>query len=362
MIDACVDRVRKGRGAAGNATGRYEHQSRHAVDDGWDLPEDDLPPFRTTVSEETARSAITRNDSPDVPFDRSINTYRGCEHGCVYCYARPMHAYVGLSPGLDFESRLFAKANVVEVLQCELAKPGYRCAPVMLGAATDPYQPIEKDWNLTRRVLKVLSDCNHPVAITTKSASVVRDIDLLRDMAARNLVAVGISVTTLDRDLARTMEPRASTPHKRLEAMAALRDAGVPVSVMASPMIPHLNDHELEDILSAAQVHGAHHASYILLRLPLEVKDYFAEWLDNHAPDRATRVLNAVRETRDGALYQSSFKTRRSGTGPYAELLAQRFALACKRLGLNRAETGEVPLSTVQFRPPVLPGSQMSLF
>jgi len=360
LADEVPDVPRKGRGVAGNASGRFEGLSRHRTADGW--WEEDLPILRTTVVQETAKSVISSNTSPDLPFDRSINPYRGCEHGCVYCYARPTHAYVGLSPGLDFESQLFAKTNVREALRAELSKRNYRCKPIMLGAVTDPYQPIERDWKLTRSVLEEFASCQHPVIITTKSASILRDMDILKDMAAEGLVAVGMSVTTLDRTLARTMEPRASTPEKRLDAIADLTDAGVPVTIMAAPMIPHLNDHELENLLSAAAGKGAKSAYYSLLRLPLELKELFSEWLHNNAPDRARHVLNGVRATRDGKLYQSGFDRRMRGTGVYAEMLEKRFRLACNKFGLNEREPSELPLRTDLFRPPVIPGSQMSLF
>ncbi len=359
-IDEVPDALRKGRGVAGNASGRFESLSRHRTDDGW--WEEDLPPLRTTVTPETAKTIISSNTSPDLPFDRSINPYRGCEHGCVYCYARPTHAYLGLSPGLDFESQLFAKTNAREALRAQFWKRGYQCKPIMLGAVTDPYQPIERDWKLTRGVMEELAECGHPVIITTKSANILRDLDILAPMAARGLAAVGMSVTTMDRTLARTMEPRASTPGKRLDAIGALVDAGVPVTIMAAPMIPHLNDHELENLLCAAAGKGATSAYYSLLRLPLELKELFSGWLDNHAPDRASRVLNGVRETRGGKLYQSDFDSRMRGTGEYAGLMEKRFRLACRKLGLNEREPAELPLRTDLFKPPALPGSQMALF
>jgi DNA repair photolyase len=358
--------ARKGRGATSNETGRFEARSHHASHDGWEVEDwdpvsEDAPPLRTTVTDEAAKTIISRNSSPDIPFDQSVNPYRGCEHGCVYCYARPSHAYLGLSPGLDFESRLFAKPGAAEMLERELAKRSYTCRPIMLGSNTDPYQPIERDRQITRSLLEVMLDCHQPVAITTKSANVLRDLDILQDMASRRLVAVGMSVTTLDRNLARTMEPRASTPPKRLQAIRALVDAGVPVSLMAAPMIPQLNDHELENLMEAAADHGVRDAAYILLRLPLEIKDLFADWLEEHVPDRAARVLNHIRDTRNGALYDSSFETRMSGTGEYAKLLGRRFSLACKRLGLNKREASQMPLDTSQFTAPVLPGAQPSL-
>jgi DNA repair photolyase len=351
----------KGRGAVTNPTGRFEAERRHLVDDGWDLNED-APPLRTTVTEEACRKIISTNTSPDIPFDQSINPYRGCEHGCVYCFARPTHAYLGLSPGLDFESRLFAKTGAAERLEAELRKPGYRCRTIMLGANTDPYQPIERERRVTRGILEVLAAANHPVAIATKSASVVRDIDILAPMAAKGLVSVGVSVTTLDKSLARTLEPRASTPEKRLGAIRRLRDSGIPASVMAAPMIPFVNDAEMEAILEAARDAGAGSASYILLRLPLELKDLFAEWLEAHVPERARRVLNQLRQCRDGTLYVADFSTRMRGTGAYAELLARRFAVACKRLGLGHGRAADFGLDASQFRPPPRAGDQFDLF
>ena len=282
----------------------------------------------------------------------SAHPYKGCEHGCVYCYARPTHAYLGLSPGLDFETRLFAKPDAARVLERELRKPGYRCRPVMIGGNTDPYQPIERERRITRSILKVLSDFNHPVAIATKSTLVARDIDILSSLAERGLASVGVSVTTLDRDLARKMEPRAATPAKRLQTIRRLSGAGIPVSVMAAPMIPFLNDAELESILEAAAEAGATGATYIFLRLPLELKELFSEWLRVHAPGKARHVLNMVRESRGGRLYSSDFSTRMSGTGAYADMLARRFQLACRRLGLNRSRGALEGLDTTQFRPP----------
>ena len=351
MVDAVTPSPLKGRGAVSNAAGRFEAQSRLAVDDGWDI-DDDLPPLRTTVTDEATRAVLSWNSSPDIPFDRSINPYKGCEHGCVYCYARPTHAYLGLSPGLDFETRLFAKPDAAAVLTRELSRPGYRCRPVMLGGNTDPYQPIERKRRITRSILEVLSDFNHPVTIATKSALVARDIDILSAMAERGLAAVGISVTTLDRDLARKMEPRAAAPLRRLDTIRRLSDAGIPVAVMAAPMIPFLNDAELESILEAAALSGAGSATYIFLRLPLELKELFSEWLEAHAPGKARHVLNMVRESRGGRLYSSDFSTRMSGTGAYADMLARRFQLACRRLGLNRVRGALGGLDTTQFRPP----------
>lgn len=350
---------RKGRGAIGNPAGRYEALSYVLEEDeAGDGPP--VPPLRTSVVDEACRTVISRNSSPDIPFDRSINPYRGCEHGCVYCYARPTHAYLGLSPGLDFETRLFAKADAAAVLARELARPGYRPQPIMLGANTDPYQPIERGRRIARAVLEVLSANRHPVMVTTKSALVVRDLDLLAPMAASGLASVGISVTTLDGALARTMEPRASSPRRRLEAIAALAEAGVPVTVMAAPMIPFVNDHELEAILAAAARSGATGAGYTLLRLPLELKEGFTAWLDAHLPDRAARVLGRLRDCRGGSLYVSGFGERMRGTGGYAELLAQRFALACRRLGLASGR-GAATLDCSQFRVPAAEDRQLRL-
>ncbi len=351
----------KGRGAVSNPAGRFEAESRHAVDDGWDL-DDDLPPLRTTVTEDTCRTVISRNDSPDLGFDRSINPYRGCEHGCVYCYARPTHAFLGLSPGLDFETRLFAKSDAPALLESELRKASYRCRTIMLGANTDPYQPVERQRTITRRILEVLAAFNHPVAIATKSALVRRDIDILAPMAAKGLAAVGVSITTLDRALARTLEPRAATPAKRLATIRALSAAGIPTHVMAAPMIPCLNDAELERILEAAAGAGAVGANYILLRLPLELKGLFTEWLETHAPGKARHVLNQLRESRDGTLYVSDFATRMRGTGVHADLLARRFRLACKRCGLENARAAGFALDRTRFKPPPRAGDQLALF
>jgi DNA repair photolyase len=351
---------RKGRGAVGNPTGRYEALSYEDDEEAEADGDGAAPPLRTSVIDEACRTVVSRNSSPDIPFDRSINPYRGCEHGCVYCYARPTHAYLGLSPGLDFETRLFAKPDAAAVLSRELARPGYRPQPIMLGANTDPYQPVERGRKITRAILEVLSAHRHPVMVTTKSALVVRDLDLLAPMAASALASVGMSVTTLDGALARAMEPRASSPRRRLEAMAALAEAGVPVTVMAAPMIPFVNDHELEAILAAAARSGAASAGYTLLRLPLELKEGFAAWLDAHLPERAARVLGRLRDCRGGNLYVPEFGQRMRGTGGYAELLAQRFAVACRRLGLATGR-GTAQLDTSQFRPPEPEGRQLRL-
>jgi DNA repair photolyase len=360
-MNALPDRPRKGRGAVSNPDGRYETLARHRVDDGWGMGEGEEPePVQTTVIDEVCRTIITRNDSPDVPFEQSINPYRGCEHGCAYCFARPSHARMGLSPGLDFETRLFAKPGAASLLTDELRKPSYQCSPIVLGANTDPYQPIERQRQITRSILEVLAAHDHPVVITTKSAMVVRDIDILAPMAAKRLVSVNLSITTLDRHLARTLEPRAATPTKRLETLAKLSAVGVPTAVLASPMIPALTDSELEAILEAAAGVGARSAAYLMLRLPLELKALFTEWLETHVPDRAERVLNRVRECREGALYVADFATRGRGTGTHADLLESRFRLACRRYGLNE-RTG-LELDTTRFHVPTRPGDQLSLW
>tara|TARA_R110000772_G_scaffold49123_11_gene113141 strand:- start:24738 stop:25826 length:1089 start_codon:yes stop_codon:yes gene_type:complete len=351
----------KGRGAVSNQDGRFERLTREAVDDGWG-DDDGLPPLRTQVLPDTARKVIARNTSPDIPFDRSLNPYRGCEHGCVYCFARPSHAYLGLSPGLDFETKLFAKHDAANLLRAELAARSYRCQTLQLGANTDPYQPIERRFGITRGVLEVLAACDHPVSITTKSDLVLRDLDILAPMAAKGLASVAVSVTTLDRGLARRLEPRAPTAAKRLHAIAGLAGAGVPVTVLAAPMIPALNDMELDAIIAEAAAAGATAAGYVLLRLPGEVADLFGEWLQAHYPDRAERVLNRLRSSREGALYRADWGTRYTGTGVEAQLLAARFKAALKRAGLDRARSGSRPLRCDLFRPPVPPSAQMSLF
>lgn len=361
MIDVLPNQARKGRGAVSNAAGRFEPHARAAIDDGWDFVDPDAPRLRTEVTVETARTAMARNASPDIPFDRSLNPYRGCEHGCVYCYARPSHAYHNLSPGLDFETKLFARANLAEALERELRRPGYRPAPVMIGANTDPYQPIEREHRITREVLEVLRAYRHPACIITKSAGIVRDLDILGDMARDGLVSVGVSLTTLDGSLARTLEPRAATPGKRLKAIEALSGAGVPVCVMAAPMIPTLNDHELEAILAAGAEAGAALATYILLRLPGEVEGLFAEWLDAHAPGKKARVLSLLSQSRSGQLNDAAFTSRMTGVGVHAKLLSQRFRLACKKLGLNAAERDGFDLDAGQFACPPRAGDQLNL-
>ena len=340
--DAIPEPQHNGRGALSNASSRYDSEKRVRTTDGWEpsaeqaSEDDELPPLRTTLTRDATRTILARNTSPDVPFDRSINPYRGCEHGCIYCFARPTHAYLGLSPGLDFETKILFKPDAAKLLVAELASPKYRCDVVAMGTNTDPYQPVERELKVTRQILRVLSDFNNPVGIVTKNHLVTRDIDILGDMARRNLAEVFLSVTTLDRDLARAMEPRASAPYRRLEAIRRLAEAGVPVGVMTAPMIPGLNDHEMESILEAAMDAGATRAGFTVLRLPLEIKDLFDEWLRTHRPDRAERVLSLIRQMRGGALYQAEFGLRMRGEGPIAQLLSARFSAAVKRLGLNR--------------------------
>jgi DNA repair photolyase len=348
---------RHGRGAQTNRSGRFEPVSYEPTDDGWESLAE-LEALTTEVQEVPARRIITRNDSPDIGFDRSINPYRGCEHGCIYCFARPTHAFLGLSPGVDFETKLFAKTNAGQALERELADPSYRVETIAIGTNTDPYQPIERRYRIMRRILEILSATNHPVGIVTKSALVLRDLDILKSMAERGLVKVALSVTTLDRKLARAMEPRASTPDKRLETLARLVDAGIPAAVMVAPVIPGLNDMEIERILERAASIGVKNAGYVLLRLPLEIGDLFTEWLKANCPDRASRVLSLMRSTRGGKLYDAKWGERMSGDGPYAWMIGRRFELAAKRLGLNE---NSVELRTDLFTPPSLPGHQLSL-
>jgi DNA repair photolyase len=340
--DAIPEPVHHGRGALSNESSRFDSEKRIRTTDGWESEastspgeDDELPPLRTSLTRDATRTILARNTSPDVPFDRSINPYRGCEHGCIYCFARPTHAYLGLSPGLDFETKILFKPDAAKLLVGELVSPKYKPDVVAMGTNTDPYQPVERELKITRQILRVLSDFNNPVGIVTKNQLVARDIDILGDMAKRNLAEVFLSVTTLDKELARDMEPRASAPHRRLAAIRALADAGVPVGVMAAPMIPGLNDHEMEAILEAAKEAGATRAGFTVLRLPLEIKDLFQEWLKQHRPDRAERVLSLIRQMRGGALYQSDFGLRMRGEGPIAQLLSARFSAAVKRLGLN---------------------------
>jgi DNA repair photolyase len=358
-VGAAVDRDRRrGRGAHSNASGRYEPLARIAFDDGWEKLED-LPPFKTSVTADATRKIITRNDSPDISFDRSINPYRGCEHGCVYCFARPTHAFLGLSPGLDFESKLFMKPNAPELLERELSAPGYTPKVIAIGTNTDPYQPIERRYQIMRRILEVLDRAGHPVGIVTKSALVLRDLDILARMAKRDLVKVAISVTTLDAKLARTMEPRASTPPRRLEALRQLVKAGVPTSTMVAPVIPALNDAEIERILEAVAETGVRHAGYVLLRLPLEVRDLFREWLMANFPDRYRHVFKLIRDMRGGKDYDSTFGSRMTGKGPIAWMIGRRFEVACERLGFNATS---VKTTTEHFRRPQAASEQLSLF
>lgn len=353
---------RRGRGAATNASGRFEIQTREDFDDGW--TRDEAPePLVTEVTWERPKSVITRNDSPDIPFDRSINPYRGCEHGCFYCFARPTHAYMGLSAGLDFESKLFAKQGVGALLERELAAPKYACAPIALGTNTDPYQPIERQYRITRSVLETLRKAGHPVTIVTKSNLVLRDLDILSDMARDGLAKVCLSVTTLDRALARKMEPRAPTPERRIEAIARLNDAGVPAGVMVAPVIPAVNDSEIETILNRAWAAGAREGGYIVLRLPLELRDMFREWLQAHFPDRLKRSVSLVQSMRDGKDYEARWGRRMAGSGPYAWMIGRRFEMAARRLGFRETP---LPLRTDLFVKPTPPaseaGAQLSLF
>jgi DNA repair photolyase len=359
FYDVPRDRLtQRGRGALSNRSGRFEPEQREVFDDGWGSADEPVPRLATRVTAEKSRSALSWNDSPDLGFDRSINPYKGCEHGCIYCYARPTHAYLGLSPGQDFESRIVVKPEAPAALRRELSAQSYSCDVITLGANTDPYQPTEQRLGITRAIIEVLAECYHPFCIITKSHGVVRDLDLLTAMAERGLVSVMLSVTTLDRQLARCMEPRAAAPHRRLEAVARLAQAGVPVGVMAAPIIPGLNDDELERICEAAAAAGARAARYVLLRLPLEIKELFTEWLSGHYPARAARVLSLVRETRDGKLYDARFGARMRGTGAYAALIEQRYRLVSRRLGLDRPMP---KLDRSQFRPPGRE-KQLSLF
>ncbi len=348
----------RGRGALSNLSGRFEGHAHVAEPDGWDRQEQ-LPTLRTEVSCEVPRSLITYNKSPDLPFDRSINPYRGCEHGCVYCFARPSHAYLGLSPGLDFETRLVARPDAGQVLRRELAAKKYRVAPIAIGTNTDPYQPIEREYGIMRGCLEVLSDAGHPVAIVTKGSLIERDIDILGDMARRGLVRVGISVTTMDARLSRLMEPRAPAPQRRLQMIRRLSGAGVPVRIMASPMIPALTDPELEAILRAGRDAGARTASWIMLRLPREVSPLVQEWLAEHYPDRAERIMSRLREMHGGKEYDATWHRRMRGEGPYAEMVAARFEVAVKRLGLSKSAP---PMRCDLFRAPQKETTQMSLF
>jgi len=350
----------KGRGSVSNRTSRFEQLQRVSFDDEWATADQAaVPRPATTVSLETAKSIISRNDSPDVPFDLSINPYRGCEHGCVYCYARPTHAYLNHSPGLDFETRLYAKRNAADLLRKELSNPSYTPRLIALGANTDPYQPVERRLRITASILAVMEEFNHPVAITTKSASVTQDIDVLARMAGKNLVRVFMSVGSLDRTIARTLEPRASTPGARLDAIRTLSGAGIPTGVIVAPVIPALNDHDMEKILFTAKEAGARNAAYVLLRLPLEIADLFREWLAAHHPLKEAHVMNLVRQMRGGKIYDSDFKTRMKGTGVFADLLEQRFKRACAKAGLNQTRH---PLDTTLFSRPPADRPQLTLF
>jgi DNA repair photolyase len=353
-------RIHQGRGAASNPEGRFEHTRHQAEDDGWMRELDEAPRPVTEVREERARSVISRNDSPDVNFDQALNPYRGCEHGCIYCYARPSHAYLNLSPGLDFETRLYAKTNLAESLRAELARGSYVCSPINIGSNTDVYQPIEKRWRLTRAALELLAECRHPCTIVTKNALVERDIDILAPMARQNLVQVLVSVNSLDNKLAARLEPRASAPHRRIEAIRALTQAGIPTAVLVAPIIPALNERDMEAILERAADAGATSANYTVLRLPHELKVLFREWLDVHVPDRAAHVMSLVQQMNGGKDYDSDFRTRMRGQGVFAELLRKRFEVAARRYGLARAWGEE--LDTTLFVPPRVASPQGDLF
>lgn len=351
------------RGARSFLQGRFETAAREAFDDGWTPEEKEPAELQATVTIERARSILSTNDSPDVGFDRSINPYRGCEHGCIYCYARPSHAYLELSPGLDFETRLFAKTNAAELLRETLAKPGYRPSPIALGANTDCYQPIERKYKITRQILEVLAACEHPVTIVTKSALIERDLDLLAPMAAKDLVKVFVSVGTLDRTLARKLEPRAASPQRRLDVIRKLNENGIPCGVMVAALIPALNDKTLEHVLEAAAGAGAKEAAYVVMRLPNELKDLFKEWLAAHYPERAEHVISIVRQMRGGKDNDPRFGSRMTGVGNFAELIEKRFGIACRRFGLNGhgAPRQRAELDCSRFRPPAT-GGQMTLF
>jgi len=348
---------RHGRGAQTNRSGRYEPIAYEPSDDGWESLAE-LEALTTEVQEVPARRILARNDSPDIGFDRSINPYRGCEHGCIYCFARPTHAFLGLSPGLDFETKLFAKTNAAQTLERELAEPGYEVSTIAIGTNTDPYQPIERRYRIMRGILEVLSATNHPVGIVTKSALVLRDLDILTSMAKRDLVKVAVSVTTLNRRLAHAMEPRASTPDKRIETLQRLVGSGVPASVMVAPVIPGLTDMEMERILERASSVGIKNAGYVLLRLPLEIGDLFTEWLQANCPDRAKRVLSLMRSTRGGKLYDAKWGERMVGDGHYAWMIGRRFEMAADRLAMNKSS---VELRPDLFTPPSRPGQQLKL-
>jgi DNA repair photolyase len=361
-MDSSDDRLHL-RGARSFVAGRFESVAREVFDDGWTPEEKDQRELQTSVAIERARSILSRNDSPDVGFDRSINPYRGCEHGCIYCYARPSHAYLELSPGLDFETRLYAKTNAAALLREELGKPGYRPAPIALGANTDCYQPIERKYKITRQILEVLAECEHPVTMVTKSALIERDLDLLTELSSKNLVKVFVSIGTLDRTLARKLEPRAASPQRRIDILKKLSSSGVPCGVMVAALIPALNDKTLEQVLETAAAAGATEAAYVIMRLPHELKDIFKEWLAAHYPERAQHVISIVRQMRGGKDNDPNFGSRMTGTGNYAELIEKRFDIACRRHGLNGHGAGRdrPELDCSRFRPPSRHG-QMTLF
>ncbi len=353
-------RRRTTRGTTERISGRFARSERERVDDGWPgTPSDEASSEGTTLFPERARSVITRNQSPDLPFNRSLNPYRGCEHGCIYCYARPSHAYLDLSPGLDFEQQIAYKANAAEQLERELAAPGYQCEPILLGANTDPYQPAERRLGVTRSVLEVLHATGHPAMVVTKGTGILRDLDLLADMAERRQASVAISLATLETGLKQALEPRAASSERRLEAIRQLAAYDIPVSVLVAPIIPALTDHEVESLVSAAVAAGAHRVDYTLLRLPHEVEPLFQQWLLDHYPDRAERVLNRLRELREGKLNDTAFGRRLGGTGPWAHLLAQRFTLAVRRARPERKAV--TALDSSGFEPPTLPGQQLRL-
>ncbi len=358
VADAVDPDRRRGRSAVTNASGRYEAEARSVEDDGWGSTAE-LPAFRTETTIEKPKTIITRNESPDLSFDRSINPYRGCEHGCIYCFARPTHAYMGLSPGLDFETRLFVKEGAAALLERELSAASYTPKTIAIGTNTDPYQPIERERRVMRSILETLAEHDHPVGIVTKSALVLRDVDILGPMAAKGLAKVVLSVTTLDPKLARTMEPRAATPSKRIETIRALSEAGIPTGVLVAPIIPALNDHEIERILEVCREAGASEAGYVLLRLPLEVRDLFREWLLEHHPGKLRHILSLVRSTRGGKDYDATWGKRRTGEGAFADLVGRRFELAAERLGFDRTRRR---LRTDLFRKPSKGGEQLALF
>lgn len=355
-----LDTPIKGRGAVSTPEGRFEPLATERIDDGWDMIEEDLPPLKTTVTAEAVKTIISRNNSPDIPFEQSINPYRGCEHGCIYCYARPAHAYMNLSPGLDFETRLFYKADAAKLLEQELRKHGYRCSVISIGANTDAYQPIERKLCVTRSLLEVLQRFRHPFTLITKSTLIERDLDILAEMAQAKLASVAVSITSMNDELKRILEPRTAAPAARLRTVRRLTDAGVPVTVMFAPVIPFVNDAEMEQVLEAAVDAGAHTAGYVFLRLPHELKELFREWLRTHYSLRAEHVMSLVQQSHGGKDYSAEWGRRMRGQGEYAKLTAQRFKLACRRFGLNRG--GLWKLDTRQFRVPARAGDQLGLF